>query len=78
MFTKSLPKLPERPKPPDTKKIEDSGASGKEQEQERTLVQTLKWKSWMPSLGRSEYIVLSLVLALYSTFNALAYRNGGT
>ena len=78
MFTKSLPKLPERPKPLDPKKIEDGGASGKEQEQERTLAQTLKRTSWMPSLGRSEYIVLSLLWALYSIFNVLAYRNGGT
>jgi hypothetical protein len=78
VFTKSLPKLPERPKPPDTKKIEESGASEKEQEQEHTPGKTVKRKSWMPSLGRSEYIVLSLLWALYSIFNVLAYRNGGT
>jgi hypothetical protein len=78
VFTKSLPKLPERPRPPDTKKTEESSTCGVEQEQERKQTQTANRKSWLPSLGRTEYIVLSLCWAFYSIFNVLAYRNGGT
>jgi hypothetical protein len=75
---KSLPKLPERPKPPDTRKTEEGVTSTDEREQERTEVEKAKPKSWLPSLGKSEYIVLSLCWASYSIFNMLAYRNSGT
>jgi hypothetical protein len=78
MFTKSPPKLPERPKPPDMEKTKEGITSADKPEQERTEEEKAKSKSWLPSLGRSEYIVLSLCWASYSIFNMLAYRNSGT
>jgi len=70
--------IPARPRPPDAEKMEDNGASGKEQERERTGVQTLKRTSWVPCLGRSEYVVLSLLWTLYSILNVLANHHGST
>ena len=77
---KSLPTLPERPKPPDANKTQETRvAAGNEQgQQEHTQVKMAERKSWLPSLGRSEYIVLSLCWAVYSIYTVLAYRNGGT
>jgi hypothetical protein len=75
---KSLPKLPERPRPPDTKKTEEGITSADQPEQAHIQVENAKCKSWLPSLGKSEYIVLSLCWACYSIFNVLAYRNSGT
>jgi len=67
--------LPERPRPPDPE--EDETDQTEVRIFEREGPQKVKQNGWWPTLGKAEYIVLSLCWASYSIFNVVAYRNGG-